>query len=134
MTGTFHFDCFKPSQQQGNVKASHFKTDESFVIHPVTDSSLEVSTREDAPKIFTTGDFVVIKYNSTYYPGEIVNVFPDTESPRVRTMEKSSPKFWKWLNREEILDNFFHDIVKSVNPPAVVSNLGTFSIPDLHFV
>ena len=47
-------------------------------------------------------------------------------------------EFWqehsKWLNREDILDYFVHDIVQSVNPPAVVSNRGTFSIPDLHFV
>ena len=44
LTGTFYFHCFKPTQQQGNVKVSHFKSDESFVIHPVTDSSLEVLT------------------------------------------------------------------------------------------
>ena len=49
-------------------------------------------------------------------------------------MEKSGPKFWKWLNREDILDNFFHDIVKSINRLTVISNHGTFSIPELNFV
>ena len=71
LTGTFYFHCFKPIQQQGNVKASHVKADESFFIHPVTESSLEVSSRENAPKIFATGNCVVVKYNSTYYAGEI---------------------------------------------------------------
>ena len=135
LTGTFHFHCFKPTHKQGNVKASYFKADESFVIDPVTESSLEVSTREDAPNIFATGDYVVVKYNTTYYPGEIVYVFPDTESARVRTMEKSGPIFWKWPNREDILDYFFHDIAKSIHRPTVVSNHGSYiSIPELDFV
>ena len=63
-----------------------------------------------------------------------MNVLPDTESARVHTMEKSGSKFWKWPNREDILDYFFHDIVKSINPSTVVSNCGTFSIPQLDFV
>ena len=134
LAGTFHFHCFKPTQQQGNVKASHFKADESFFINLVTESSLEVSTRENVPKIFATDNYKVVKYNSTYYPGEIMNVFPDAESARVCTMEKSGPKFWKWPDREDILDYFFHDIAKSINLPVVVPNRGTFYIPELNFV
>ena len=93
LTGRFYFHCFKPTQQKENIKASHFKADESFIIYHVTESSLEVSTREDALKIFATGNYVVVKDNNTYSPGEIVNVFPDTESARVSRMEKSGPKF-----------------------------------------
>ena len=93
LTGRFYFHCFKPTQQKENIKASHFKADESFIIYHVTESSLEVSTREDALKIFATGNYVVVKDNNTYSPGEIVNVFPDTESARFSTMEKSGPKF-----------------------------------------
>ena len=134
LMGTFHFHCFKPTQQQGDVKASHFKAEELFVIHPVTESSLEVSTREDALKIFAASNYVVVRYNITYFLGEIVHVFPDTESARVSAMEKRAPKFQKWLNREDFLDYFFHDIVKSNNPSIVVSNYGTFSIRELDFI
>ena len=61
--GAIHFHCFKLTQQQRNIQANHFKADESFVIHAVTESSLKVSTREDAPKIFATGNYVVIVHN-----------------------------------------------------------------------
>ena len=63
-----------------------------------------------------------------------MNVFPDAESARVCTTEKSGTKFWKWPDRKDIPDYFFHDIVKSINLLAVVPNRGTFSIPELDFV
>ena len=131
LPGTLHIHCLEQMQQ--SVKTSHYKYDEAFIIHPLKQTDA-IPVQENAPKSFSVGEYVIIKYDNSYYPGEITNVSSINKVATIRTMEKSGPKFWKWPNKEDILDYSFQDIVRTITPPCVVSNRGTYSVSDLDFV
>ena len=132
LPGTMHINCIKPAGKAGNVQASYYKDDKDSFNHPLQESSNEEPSFQTAAKEYSVGQYVIVKYNGNYYPGEILSVASSTA--RVRTMENSGPKFWKWPSHDDILDYFFADIVKSIDPPTIVSNRGTFTVPELQYV
>ena len=52
-----------------------------------------------------------------YYPGEVLQVLLGT-SAKILAMERSGPKFWKLLSREDVLEYTIHDIIKTIESPA----------------
>lgn len=52
-----------------------------------------------------------------YYPGEVLQVLLGT-SAKILAMERSGPKFWKSLSREDVLEYTIHDIIKTIESPA----------------
>ena len=53
--------------------------------------------------------FVIVKYEGTFYPGEILHLVPN-QSAAVSTVELSGLKFWKWHTKQDVLDYPLHDI------------------------
>ena len=52
-------------------------------------------------KGFAIGQYVIVKYENSYYPGEVLQVSPGTSS-KTHTMEQSVPKFEKWPSHEDV--------------------------------
>lgn len=135
LPGTMHIHSVEQTEQAGVVKTKFFKDDVVFSISALKGiNNGGQSETNERTVIYSNGDYVIVKYDNIFYPGEIINVNKEKRSALIRTMEKSGPQFWKWPNREDILEYPFQQIVKTINPPTVVSNRGTFSVSELKFV
>ena len=82
-------------------------------------------------QITKRGDFVIVKYDQKFFPGEILANYD--ESAEVKVMASSGPKFWKWPDRDDILMYQWKDVLKKIDPPVIVSNRGTYEVKDLEF-
>lgn len=81
---------------------------------------------------YKIGDYVVVKYDSSFFPGEILEVAE--RDAKVKVMTSSGPHFWKWPDREDVLMYSWSNVIKKINPPVVVSNRGTYEIQEMSFV
>lgn len=81
--------------------------------------SLEKCIRE-------VGEFVVVKYEGSYFPGTIIET--TKEEAKVSTMQKSL-KSWKWPEIPEVTAYTWTDIVEHIKPPKCISKKGFYSIP-----
>ena len=95
----------------------------SFTIHLLLLSSKNPTIRKSSKKQFDVGDFVIIKYDEDYYPGELTGLGEDV---KVHTMVKSAPKHLKWPTLEDTVDYTFEKVIKVIKPPNIVSHCGTF--------
>ena len=77
-------------------------------------------------------DYDVVKYDSFFFPGEIIEVAE--QDAKVKVMTSSGPCFWKWPDREDVLMYSWSNVIKKINPPVVVSSQGTHEIKDMSFV
>ena len=83
--------------------------------------------------IVNIGDFVIVKYEGTFYPEEVRHLVPN-QSATVSAMKRSGLKFWKWPTKQDVLDYPLRDIERVIKPPTIVSNRGTFSVLELEYV
>ena len=48
-------------------------------------------------------------------------------------MDSSGIKFWKLPDQDDILMYHWKDVIKKIEPPAIVSNRGTYKVKNLEF-
>ena len=75
--------------------------DDKNTIHSLTETTIVPQSLIPNPKSCNQIGDVVIKYDNSYFPGEIIAVLD--ESAQVKVMIQSSPQYWKWLNRDDVL-------------------------------
>lgn len=63
---------------------------------------------------YETGDFVIVKYCETFYPGQILQVFGE-KSAKVKTMEKKGLTSFRWPDKEDYLTYKKEDIINVPN-------------------
>ena len=59
---------------------------------------------------------MLVKYESTHYPGLILQIVNNVF--QVNVMNKSG-KFWRWLQKEDKIFYTSNNIVKCIEPPAL---------------
>ncbi|KAJ8950062.1 hypothetical protein NQ314_008068 [Rhamnusium bicolor] len=92
------------------------------------DDWAERSSFEDY--MFRDEDYVIIKYDDSYYPGKIKETNIDGSEFRVSAMEKSGILNWKWSDHEDIIWYQKNDLVKIIKSPTP-KNDRIFSIPEM---
>ncbi|XP_054266871.1 golgin subfamily A member 6-like protein 1 [Macrosteles quadrilineatus] len=66
-------------------------------------------------KALDVGDWVVVTYDSTNYPGEIVSV--QEEDMTINAMHPSGPGGWKWPPKPDVHTYPKQDLVRRIDPP-----------------
>ena len=98
--GTIHVDFVAPNPIGIETKVT--TNDDKSAVHSLTDSSIVPQSLIPNPKSgYQIGDYVVVKYDNSYFPGEIIAVLD--ESTQVKVMIQSGPQYWKWPNRDDVL-------------------------------
>ena len=111
------------------LSVSNVSNGEAFSIIrilPATDETLVGDIMFDwnlDRKKFSIGDWVLVKYGSTNYPGEILQIV--NNEFQVNVMNKSG-KFWRWPQKEEKIFHTSNNIVKYIEPPPVAASCGQF--------
>ena len=131
LRGTMHIYCVEQTDE-GKVFTCMFYSDWSCTIYPLNSVELAVVDKHQDTNV-NIGDFIIVKYEGTFYPGEVLHLVPN-QSTTVSTMERSGSKFWKWPAKQDVLDYPLHDIKWVIKPQTIVSNCDTFSVPELEYV
>ena len=85
-----------PAPNLVEIETKITNNDDKSTIHSLTDSNIVPQSLIPNPKSFChTDDYVVIKYNNSYFPGEIIAILD--EFALVKVMSQSAPQYWKWL-------------------------------------
>lgn len=104
--------------------ASFMDTNDAFSLRD-SESTTEVPS-ETSPLM--KGNFVLVRYNSVIYPGQIVSI--NAEEAEVDCMEKAG-NHWKWPMRKDVLIYTMKDIIIKINPPKPVNKRGYFIVNEL---
>ena len=103
MSNTVKLDCIK-TQGPDKLSVSNVSNGEAFSIIrilPATDETLVGDVMFDQNrhrKKFSIGDWVLMKYDSTDYLGEILQIV--NNKFQVNVMNNSG-KFWRWPQKED---------------------------------
>ncbi|CAB3221328.1 unnamed protein product [Arctia plantaginis] len=81
----------------------------------------------DSDKIATIGDYVLMKWGTAKYPGEVLSVFED--GLMVRCM-KQGLKFWRWPNIKDEQLYSWEDVIQKIKTPKLVKR-GNYIITEL---
>lgn len=78
------------------------------------------------------GEFVIVKYDSKYYPGVVLSASSTTAS--ISAMQ-SIGRLWKWPERPDVLDYPWEAVVGAIKEPTKTSKTrNVFSVPELYFL
>ena len=91
--GTIHIHRVDLTDK-GRVSTRMFYSDWSCTIHPLKSVELAVVNKYQDINV-NIGDFVIVKDEGTFYPGEGLHLVPN-QTATISTMECSGLKFWKW--------------------------------------
>lgn len=75
------------------------------------------------------GSFVVVRYDSNFYPGVIEKL--DDKGATISAMTKTIRENWKWPEHKDELYYCWQDIVGGIKPPKALNKRGIFSIPEM---
>jgi len=89
---------------------------------------------------YAKNSYVVVQYNSTYFPGEILTYDSEDDEYEIKTMcstHYAGQQVWKWPVKDDVLYYKRHQILKSIeNPKPLTSNSrsnraeGLFAVQD----
>lgn len=88
-------------------------------------------TNENADKSenqFNKNSFVIVRYESFFYPGQITNI--KGKEYTVSTMTRAL-NHWKWPERRDELIYELDDIVQVICTPKRVNSRGAFLVPEM---
>ena len=117
------------TQSQHKLSVTNVSNGEAFSIIrtlPATDETVVGDIMFDKNldrKKFSIGDWVLVKYDSTNYPGEILQII--NNEFQVNVMNKRG-KFWRWPQKEDKIFNTSNNIVKCIESPQVAGSHGQF--------
>ncbi|KAK4887128.1 hypothetical protein RN001_003399 [Aquatica leii] len=77
---------------------------------------------------YSKDDFVIVRYDHQYFPGRVLEQCSD--GLKVKTMAESG-NFWKWPNKDDILDYVFADVICKIKIPTPVTKRGAYNIPEI---
>ena len=103
LPGMMHIHCVEQTDE-GKVSNHMFYSDRSYTIHPLNSVELAVVGKHQNINV-NIRDFVIVKYEGTFYPGEVLHLVPN-KSATVSTMEHSHLKFLKWPTKQDVLDSY----------------------------
>ena len=133
LRGTMHIYCVEQTDE-GKVFSCMFYSDWSCTIHPLNSVELAVVDKHQDTNV-NIGDFIIVKYEGTFYPGEVLHLVPN-QSTTVSTMEHSGSKFWKWPAKQDALylrlPIAWYQM--SNQAPNHSIQLWQFSVPELEYV
>ena len=94
---------------------THITTNDNVsTIHSLVDNiTLPQTFVKDSNADYQAGDFVIVKYDQKFFPGEILANYD--ESAEVKVMVSSGPKFWKWPDRDDILKYQWKDVYQCIS-------------------
>ena len=76
---------------------------------------------------FEKGDWVIVQYMDSEYPGEIIKQIQKEPRNKVNVMHKSGPSEWKWPKTEDKIYYFTHSIKRKIDPPLPSGYRGRFA-------
>ncbi|XP_050509916.1 uncharacterized protein LOC126886858 [Diabrotica virgifera virgifera] len=79
-------------------------------------------------EIYSKDDFVLVQYDSEYFPGVVLERSNDTL--RVKSMTMNG-KYWKWPDRDDILNYDFDDVVCKIARPSLINKRGAYEVPEI---
>lgn len=109
-----------------NISFSSSDGEEGSIVH-------QINTGFTASTIIT-GEFVIIKYETKFYPGQVTDV--DEDGARVKVMEKAGVTTWRWPQVTDEIDYNFKNIMQKICQPKPVGTLKRqlFEVPEMkHF-
>jgi hypothetical protein len=95
-----------------------------------TGNRQNVASDESTVVIPVLGEYVLVEYDATLYPGRVVSVAETTPLVTVSCMERSKI-FWKWPAKEDVLMYSFASIKRKIAVPEMVSARGLYRVPEL---
>ena len=96
----------------------------------VGSSTGEVEQGSIDSKSLSTGDFVMVLYEGSAFPGTIVNVAED--GALVEVMVKCKCQGWKWnVEHPDRCFYLWEDIVKKISKPVPINKRGMFRVKEL---
>ena len=99
--------------------------------HPLSDTSDENIqdigiTKADLKK----DDFVIIIYDTKFYPGQIKQINSREKTFLVSSMVQSGLNF-KWPEKEDILWYSLDQVVSKIEKPRQINSRGSFHVPEM---
>ena len=94
------------------------------------DAHGDASTDQSTVKSFTVGDWVLVKYDTDVFPGEVKKICND--EIKVSVMVPSG-SYFKWPKDEDAIFYPVANVIKSLKPPVIKSSRGTFEFIDLNY-
>ena len=86
--GTLHVHCVEP--HENGIVTRMISNDDAYTTHSFTDNTVLPQKVDQPPKSkFFVADYVIVKYEQGYFPGEIIKVTDD--SAEVKAMVPSGP-------------------------------------------
>ena len=117
--GTIHLHFFAPNPSGFETKVTT-NLDKSNV-YSLTDGSIVPQNLMSNPiSCYQIGDYVVVKQNNSYFPGEIIAVID--ESAQVKVMTQIGRQYWKWPDKYDVLLYRWCSVMKKIDPTVIVSN------------
>lgn len=92
------------------------------------DSNPEGPKSDFCASKITIGAYVVVCYDSVYYPGKVLTIDKDV---KVKTMEKSGPAGWKWPVQEDVIWYSLGNIIEIIKEPVTKNKRGVFVVPEM---
>ena len=106
--------------------------DGKSTVHSLTDSSIVPQSLIPNPKsCYQISDYVVVKYDNSYFPGEIIAGLD--KSAQAKVMIQSGPQYWKWPDRDDVLWYKWRN-TKKIDPSVIVSNRRTSRVEDMEYI
>ena len=89
---------------------------------------IEDHSESQPPALDLTGLWVIVKYDSQEFPGEVTRI--EELDVEVNVMHRSA-NAWKWPRPEDKIFYSRNNIVRVINPPSVAGNRGQFVFEDI---
>ncbi len=89
--GTIHVHHVGPHSDGIITKMT--TNDDSFTVHSLTSHATQPKKVNNTQTRYQIGDYVIVKYDNTFFPGEILDVLEDCA--KVKVMTPSGPRYWK---------------------------------------
>lgn len=115
---------------RNQIQISNISHDTQFRNMPIFSvAESDESEVDEPPSVckINTNDWVVVKYESNFYPGCVTNVIEN--DVEVSVMHRSEGNF-KWPHTEDKIFYKSDDVIKSIDPPIPTGNRGQFKFSE----
>lgn len=119
------------NKNNGKIKDLAIENNRKKNISFSSDTEIEnVLTKPDNLE-FDIGDYVIVTYDDSRFPGLIISVIKGNEEEFVvKTMTRSGPN-WRWPNKDDILHYRRDEIVAKISKPKVLNKRGVYEISEM---
>ena len=97
---------------------------QSITVYPLQQGGPQVKAVEPQALSLSVGDWVLVKYDGSCFPGEVKAVVK--EEVQVSVMIPSGSIFYKWPTPEDSIFYQMDNVVRKLKPPILKSARGTY--------